>query len=171
MRESRWLGFVAWANVVVAAVEGWTLLAGLPASIAFTGVSAILVAAVQLLRILLTIVAGLGTLERKSWARLGVIYVSVVNLALFALSVSSLIAHIAVSSAVGYMLPAVVHLNVPAAAIAVVTIVVLSRSTLTRSFPRARRADLIAVTAIAAAFTVFHVFAYLRAARRFAAAA
>src|SRR5436190_875658 len=70
------IAIVAWANIAVAALWGWRdVLAYLPGVFhRAAGAGGIL--AVQFARAFVTIAAGLGSWERRRWARLWLLYAS-----------------------------------------------------------------------------------------------
>ena len=73
------IAIIAWANIAVAALWGWgDLLAYLPWVLhRAAGAGAVLAVAVEYLaRVFLTVAAGLGSWERRPWARLWLLFAS-----------------------------------------------------------------------------------------------
>jgi len=94
------IAIVAWANIAVAALWGWgDVLAYLPGVFhRAAGAGGILaVAMVHLARAFVTIAAGLGSWERRRWARLWLLYASA-----WTLVVDAAMIHPCLVAAVGF---------------------------------------------------------------------
>jgi hypothetical protein len=152
------LAILAWANVVAAAAAGWWALFGIvqavPLGDGAASVLPILIVAVA------QVVAGLGLVELRWWARRGLLYCAAWRLALFtaSLAVNGMPASWTAPLRSGATGPVDLLFDLwplLAAALALVTVVYLVRPHVRAQFPRPARAKWIAVDASAVLLAIW----------------